>query len=321
MATFIESALARASEHKRRIILPEVGDERILEAARIVADLKIAVPVLVGTEAQIKEAGSLRSGIETFAIDTDPDIPVMAEELARLRAHKGLTVEDARELLKNPVYVGTMLVKEKRADGMVAGAATATADVLRPVLQILKTAEGARLVSAFFLMETTNGTYLFADCALNEFPDAEQLAEIAVASARSWKNLMGTEPRVAMLSYSTRGSADSEQIRTVRSAVAKARDLDRSLLIDGEMQLDAAVDPGVASLKAADSPVAGKANVLVFPNIDAGNIGYKLLQRLGGASAYGPILQGIAAPVNDLSRGASVDDIVGVVAMTAMQAQ
>lgn len=225
-------------------------------------------------------------------------------------------------------YFGTMMVKMGDADGLVSGACHSTADTLRPALQILKTAPGTKLVSAFFVMCTdtpqfgTDGTLIFADCGLNINPSSDELSEIAIASAHSWSTFMGSvEPHVAMLSYSTMGSAGGEVAKKVQEAVKFCKEKAPELAIDGDLQLDAAIVPTVAQLKAPGSSVAGKANVLVFPDLEAGNIGYKLVQRFAGADAYGPILQGIAKPVNDLSRGCSADDIVGVVAITAVQAQ
>ena len=237
------------------------------------------------------------------------------------------TPEQAREKMDDARYFGVMLVKTGRADGMVAGACHATGDVLRPCLQILKTAPGVKLVSSFFVMVVPdcdlgeNGTFVFSDCGLEVQPDAERLAHIAVNSAKSWKTLMGTEPTVALLSHSTYGSATNDDAAKVVEAARIAKELAPELALDGELQADAAMVPSVGASKAPDSPVAGKANVLVFPDLDAGNIGYKLVQRLAKAEAYGPITQGTAAPVNDLSRGCSAADIVGVIAITCVQAQ
>ena len=251
-----------------------------------------------------------------------------AEAFAELRKKKGVTLPEALEQMNDATYFGTMMVKMGDADGLVSGACHSTANTLRPALQILKTAPGTKLVSAFFIMCTktpqygADGTLLFADCGLNIDPNADELSEIALASAESWKAFMpGTEPKVAMLSFSTMGSAKGDVPAKVQEAVKLANEKNPGLALDGDLQLDAALVQSVADLKAPGSAVAGNANILVFPDLEAGNIGYKLVQRFGGADAYGPILQGIAKPVNDLSRGCSADDIVGVVAITAVQAQ
>ena len=244
-----------------------------------------------------------------------------------LRKAKGMTPEKAKEIMKEPIYFGTMMVKVGDADGIVSGACHPTAHTLRPALQILKTAPGTKLASAFFLMVTKcqeygeDGVFIFADSGMNEYPDADGLSEIAISSAKSFKQLVGKEPRVAMLSYSTYGSASSPLTEKVIEATRILKEKAPDLLCDGELQLDAAIIPEVAERKAPGSPIAGKANVLIFPDLDAGNIGYKLVQRFGRAEAYGPLCQGIAKAVNDLSRGCSSDDIVGVVAITSVQAQ
>ena len=249
------------------------------------------------------------------------------EELVKIRQHKGLTVDEAKELIKDPLYYGTMMVKMGHADGLVAGAISSTGNVLRPALQIIKTAPGISVVSSCFVMEVLykeyghNGILLFADCAVNPNPNAEQLAEIAITSAKTGKDLVGLDPKVAMLSFSTKGSASHEYVDKVVEATNIAKQLEPSLSIDGELQADAALVESVGKLKAPDSKVAGNANILVFPDLQSGNIAYKLVERLGNAVAVGPICQGIAKPVNDLSRGCSVDDIVNVVAITAVQAQ
>ena len=251
-----------------------------------------------------------------------------AEKFAELRAKKGVTLPEALEQMNDATYFGTMMVKMGDADGLVSGACHSTANTLRPALQILKTAPGTKLVSAFFIMCTkspefgADGTLLFADCGLNINPNADELSEIALASAESWKAFMpGVEPKVAMLSFSTMGSAKGDVPTKVQEAVKLANEKNPELALDGDLQLDAALVQSVADLKAPNSTVAGNANILVFPDLEAGNIGYKLVQRFGGAEAYGPVLQGIAKPVNDLSRGCSADDIVGVAAITCVQAQ
>ncbi len=310
-------------------MLPESSDIRTIKAAAMVQEKGIARIVLVGKEAEIKKlAGDLDiSGAVIVDPETSPDFDRYAQELYELRKSKGMTPEQARELVKDELYWGVMMVKMGDADGMVAGAIHSTAETLRPALQILKTAPGTKLVSAFFVMVVPdceygcNGTFIYADSGLVENPDADQLSEIAISSAKTFKNLIQAEPVVAMLSYSTYGSAESELTNKVVEATKLAKQKAPELLIDGELQADAALVPSVGQFKAKGSPVAGKANVLVFPDLNCGNIAYKLTQRLAKAEAYGPITQGIAKPVNDLSRGCSAEDIVGVVAITAVQAQ
>ena len=329
---FIDLMKAKAKQDKQTIVLPESKDKRTLIAAAQILQEGTADLIMVGKEEKIMDgAGWLEvdlTGLKVVDPDTDPKFDHYAETLFELRKHKGMTKEKAEELLKTDyITYGVMMVKEKDADGLVAGACHATADTLRPALQILKTAPGTELVSGFFIMDVpnceygSNGTFLFADCGLNQNPNPEELAAIAVSSAESFKMLTGEEPKVAMLSHSSKGSAKHADVDKVVEATKLAKEMAPELALDGELQLDAAIVPEIGASKAPDSKVAGHANVLVFPDLDAGNIGYKLVQRLGKAAAYGPMCQGIAKPVNDLSRGCSADDIVGVVAITAVQCQ
>lgn len=330
--SFIDSVKERAKQNKKTIILPETEDKRTLLAAAKVLEEGIADLILLGNEQQIADSANWLNVDVSAATVVDPATCPKTEEYINLlyetRKAKGMTPEKAREtLLNDKLFFGIMMVKSGDADGMVSGACHATADVLRPALQILKTAPGTKLVSAFFVMDVPNceygenGTFVFADCGLNQDPTAEQLAAIAGSSAATFKALVGAEPRVAMLSHSTKGSAKHALVDKVTEATAIAKAEYPDVKIDGELQFDAAIVDSVASSKAPGSEVAGKANVLIFPNLDAGNIGYKLVQRLAKAEAYGPVLQGIAKPVNDLSRGCLWEDIVGVVAITAVQAQ
>lgn len=327
MSTFLKTMLDRARSDKQTIVLPEGDDERTLKAAEQIIAEGVADLVILGDAEAIAASPYALDGARIVDPRTSDMRAGMAHELYELRKHKGMTEEQALALMDDVLYFGVMMVKTGHADGMVAGACHATGDVLRPCLQILKTAPGVKLVSSFFVMVVPDcdlgqdGTFIFSDCGLEVQPDAERLAHIAVNSARSWRSLMGTEPSVALLSHSTYGSASNDDQAKVVEAAAIARELAPELALDGELQLDAAIVPSVGASKAPDSPVAGHANVLVFPDLDAGNIGYKLVQRLAKAEAYGPITQGVAAPVNDLSRGCSADDIVGVIAITCVQAQ
>ncbi len=329
--SFIEQIKQRAKREIKTIVLPEATDIRILQAAEIIKNEKYAKVVLIGEEEKVRQMAKEKE-IElgdTQIIDPakSEKIDEYANTLYELRKAKGMTEEQAKKLVLEPIYFGMMMVKLNEADGLVSGAAHSTADTLRPALQILKTAPGTKLVSAFFIMVVPNcnygenGTFIFADSGLNEEPDSEALSEIAISSSKSFKQLVGNEPKVAMLSYSTYGSAHSASTEKMIEATRITREKEPDLLIDGELQLDAAIIPQVAEFKAKGSPLKGKANVLVFPDLGAGNIGYKLVQRLANAEAYGPLCQGIARPVNDLSRGCSSQDIAGVVAITAVQAQ
>ena len=330
---FIENIKNRAKQEIKTRVLPEAEDIRTLKATQIALKEKYANIVLVGNEEIIKQKAQENNvNIEGATIinpQTSKDYEKYAQLLYELRKNKGMTIEQAKELVLNPVYFGMLMVKdeETKADGLVSGAAHSTADTLRPALQILKTAPDTKLVSAFFVMVVPdceygeNGTFIFGDAGLNENPNPDQLSEIAISSSKSFTQLVQKEPKVAMLSYSSHGSAHSELTEKVIEATKLLKEKEPNLIADGELQLDAAIIPEVAASKAPTSPLKGEANVLIFPNLDAGNIGYKLVQRLGKAEAYGPLCQGIAKPVNDLSRGCSAKDIAGVIAITAVQAQ
>jgi phosphate acetyltransferase len=327
---FIDEIKAKAKADKKTIILPESMDTRTWEAAEKILKEGLANLIILGSPEEVEKYGK---GYDvTGATIIDPATYEKTEEyldlFVELRKKKGLTKEEARkQALSDYAYYGCLMIKAGDADGMVSGACHSTADTLRPCLQILKTKPGTKLVSAFFVMVVPdcdmgeNGTFVFADCGLNQNPTSEELAAIAQSSAESFKQLVGADPRVAMLSYSTMGSAKHDDVTKVQEAVKIAKAENPDLMLDGEMQLDAALVPSVGAAKAPGSQVAGKANTLIFPNLDAGNIGYKLVQRLAKAEAYGPMTQGIAAPVNDLSRGCSAKDIEGVVAITAVQCQ
>lgn len=325
---FIDEIKAKAKTSKKTIVLPETEDSRTYEAAEAVLKEGTANLILIGSEEEIaKNKGSFDiSGATIVDPATSEKTDAYIAKLVELRQKKGMTEEQARELLlNNYLYYGVMMVKMGDADGMVSGACHSTADTLRPCLQILKTKPGTKLVSAFFLMVVpdcdmgADGTFIFGDAGLEQNPDPEKLANIALSSAESFETLTGKEPIVAMLSHSTKGSAKHADVDKVVEATRLAKEQYPDLKLDGEFQLDAAIVPSVGASKAPGSDIAGKANVLIFPDLDAGNIGYKLTQRLAKAEAYGPITQGIAAPVNDLSRGCSAEDIVGVVAITAVQ--
>ena len=322
MSEFLDRMKSLAKADKKTIVLPEGEDSRTLEAAAKIVAEDLANIVILGDPAAIDVAGA--SVIDPASSDKRQ---AYADALYELRKAKGMTPEQAYEQVADNTYYGTMMVKLGDADGLVSGACHSTANTLRPALQILKTAPGTKLVSSFFIMCTPateygeGGTLLFADCGLNIAPDADQLSEIAISSAATWKSLMSDEPVVAMLSYSTMGSAGGDTAVKVQEATRLAKEKAPELALDGDLQLDAALEASVGLLKAPESKVPGNANILVFPDLAAGNIGYKLVQRFAKAEAYGPVLQGIAKPVNALSRGCSADDIVGVVAITAVQAQ
>ena len=321
MSAFLDKMKAQAKADLKTIVLPEGEDPRTIEAAKAIVAEGIANIVILGDPAEIEVEGAT-----VLDPKTAPKHDEYAQAFYELRKNKGVTPEQAQAQLDDATYFGTMMVKLGDADGLVSGACHSTANTLRPALQILKTAPGTKLVRSFFIMCTPtaygeDGTLLFADCGLNINPDADQLSEIAISSAKTWTQFMSDEPRVAMLSYSTMGSAGGDCAAKVIEATRLAKEKAPELSLDGDLQLDAALEASVGKLKAPNSTVAGSANILIFPDLEAGNIGYKLTQRFGGAEAYGPVLQGIARPVNDLSRGCSADDIVGVVAITCVQAQ
>lgn len=327
---FIDVIKAKAKADKKRIVLPEGMDRRIWEAAVEIVKDDIADLTVIATEEDVKNntEGLNLAGINIIDPVRSDKLEKYTADLAELRRMKGMTIDEARELLTTDyVYYACMMLRENEADGVVSGACHSTANTLRPALQLVKAKPGVKLVSAFFIMVVpdceygANGTFLFADCGLEQNPDPEKLAAIAVDSANSFAKLVEEEPLVAFLSHSTKGSARHPDIDKVTSAFKIAKEMAPDVKMDGELQLDAAIVPEVGALKAHDSPVAGKANVLIFPDLDAGNIGYKLVHRLAKAEAYGPVTQGIAKPVNDLSRGCSPMDIVGVVALTSVQAQ
>ena len=330
--SFIESIKERARQDVKRIVMPETNDRRTLMAAAEVIREKIADIVFIGDEVKIKEGAKWLdvdlSKVEIIEPERTDKLEIYANKLYELRKAKGMTFEAARErLLNDPLMFGVMTVKMGDADGMVAGACHATADVLRPSLQVLRTAPGVEIVSGFFILDVPNcslgadGTFLFADCGLNQDPNPEELACIANSSAKSFTSLVGRKPVIAMLSHSTKGSAKHPLVDKMVQATRIAHEKYPKLILDGELQTDAAIIEAVGKSKAPGSEVAGHANVLIFPNLDAGNIGYKLVERLAKADAFGPMLQGLSRPVNDLSRGCNAEDIVGVVALTAVQAQ
>ncbi len=327
---FIDTIKAKAKSDKKTIILPESMDRRTFEAAEQILAEDFADLIIIGTPEEVAEnsKGLDISGATIIDPHTYEKTQEYIDLFVELRKAKGMTPEKAKETIFNDYcYYGCLMIKAGHADGLVSGACHSTANTLRPCLQIVKTKPGTKLVSAFFLMVVPDcemgeeGTFVFSDCGLNQNPSPEELAAIAGSSAESFKLLVGKEPRVAMLSHSTKGSAKHADVDKVVEATKLAKEAYPDLKLDGEMQLDAAIVPSVGASKAPGSEVAGHANVLIFPDLDAGNIGYKLVQRLAKAEAYGPMTQGIAAPVNDLSRGCSASDIVGVVAITAVQAQ
>ena len=329
--SFIDDIKLRAKKEIKTIVLPEAEDLRTLQAVDMIAKDEFCKIVLVGNIEETNKMAS-ENGLDISKAEIIDPIKAenyneFAQALYELRKHKGMTEEEAKELMKTPVFYGMMMIKQGMADGLVSGACHSTADTLRPALQILKTAPDTKLVSSFCVLDVPNcefgenGVLVFADCGLNQKPNEEELSEIAISTAKSYKQIIGKEPRVAMLSYSTFGSAKAEEVDKVRNACNLVKEKDPSIVVDGEMQFDAAIVPSVAKIKAPESKVAGKANAFVFPDLQAGNIGYKLVERLAKAEAYGPICQGMAKPVNDLSRGCKAEDIVGVIAITCVQAQ
>lgn len=327
----MEKIRVKAKADLKIIALPEGNEPRTVRAAEIIKKEGLAEVILIGDENEIEKVaaseGANIDGVTIINPKTSPKLQEYANKFYELRKSKGVTLEQALEIVKDTIYYGTMMVKACDADGMVSGAVHSTGDLLRPGMQVIKTAPGITTVSSFFVMEVPDckygaeGLFVFGDCAVNPNPNATELASIAVASARNAKALCGIEPKVAMLSFSTKGSAKHEFVDKVVEATRIAKESAPDLLIEGELQLDAAIDEKVGKLKAPGSLVAGQANVLIFPDLQSGNIGYKLVQRLANAEAIGPICQGFAAPINDLSRGCSVEDIVNVVAITAVQAQ
>ena len=329
--SFIEDIKEKARKDIKTIVLPEATDIRTLKATEKIHKEEFANIILIGDETEILRIANENNIDISKTKIINPRSSEKHEEYAKalyeLRKEKGMTEEKAKELLLEPIHFGMMMVKKEEADGLVAGAIHSTADTLRPALQILKTAPNTKLVSSFFLMIVPNceygenGVFVFSDCGLVQNPTSDELSEIAIASAKSFNHLTGKEPKVAMLSYSTYGSAKSELTEKVVEATKILKEKAPELKADGELQLDAAIIPEVGKTKAKGSEIAGYANTLIFPDLNSGNIGYKLVQRLAKAEAFGPLCQGIAKPVNDLSRGCSADDIVGVVAITALQAQ
>ena len=329
--SLLDTFKEKAKANKRKIVLPEGNELRTMQGAVIAAKEGLADPILLGDEAEIRalaeKEGIVLDGVAVVDIASSAYLEEFAALFYELRKHKGMTPEKAAQTVRNPLYYGNLMLMKGMADGLLAGADNTTGDVLRAALHTVKTKKGINTVSGAFVMilpEDTygdNGVFVFGDCAVNPDPDAQQLADITISCAETKKSLIGGEANVAMLSFSTKGSAAHANVDKVTEALALVKEKRPDLLVDGELQLDAAVVPSVAAKKAPGSEVAGKANVLVFPDLQSGNIGYKLVQRFAGASAVGPILQGMAKPVNDLSRGCSVQDVVDMIAITALQCE
>jgi len=321
----IEKIRNKAKENVRKIVLPEAEDPRVIQAAAILKQKKLAEPVLLGSQADVEKAASEQSvnldGIQIIDPAVSDKHEAFAEEYYQLRKHKGMTKEQAEEIVKQPLFYGALMLRAGEAAGAVAGSLSPTADVMRAAFQVVGMAEGIKAVSSSFIMVMPDGRALtFGDCAVIPNPDEQQLASIAVSSAKTHERLVGTEPNVAMLSFSTKGSARHEDADKVIAATAIVKETAPDLNVDGELQFDAAYVEAIGRKKSPGSPVAGKANVFIFPDLDAGNIGYKITQRLAGAEAVGPVVQGLAKPFNDLSRGCSVDDIVSVACICSVLA-